>query len=64
MKTVRTLVLVLHTQPKENIINSIFHSQFKLISAFANFFDACLVTFAQILSMSPVCFLRHFQEGL
>ena len=39
-------------QLKQSIINSIVHSKFRLASAFAIFFNACLVTFAHILSAS------------
>ena len=44
----------INIQSKQSIINSIVHSQFRLASAFATFFDACLVTFAHIISMSPL----------
>ena len=44
----------INTQSKQSIIISIVHSQFRLTSAFATFFDACLVTLAHIPSMSPL----------
>ena len=44
----------INTQSKQSIINLIVHSQFRLIPAFSTFFDAYLVTFAHILSMSPL----------
>ena len=44
----------INIQSKQSIINSIVHSQFRLASAFATFFDACLVTFVHILSTSPL----------
>ena len=44
----------LNIQSKQSIINSIVHSQFRLASAFATIFDACLVTFAHILATYPL----------
>ena len=39
----------INIQSKQSIINSIVHSQFRLTSAFATIFDACLVTLEHIL---------------
>ena len=56
MKTVRTLILVsfvdINIQSKQSIIIPIVRSQFRLTSALATFFDACLVTLAHVLSTS------------
>ena len=43
----------INVQSKQYIINSIVHSQLRLIWAFATIFDAILITFAYILSTFP-----------
>ena len=44
----------INIESKQSIINSVVDSQLRLASAFANIFDARLVTFAHILSTSPL----------
>ena len=47
----------MNIQSRQSIINTIVHSEFRLTSAFATFFDACLVTFVHILPTFPSPFL-------